>query len=426
MPAPNLRHLVHDRRGIAGLYFAMTATCIVLGFLGALDLMRVTMVQSQAQAALDFATLAAGRNLGATTTTWQAEAQAYFDLDMPGGTMGAAVSKPVFNTWTTADGADHLSITLDVQVPLMVTGYAGSVSLNMAAQARKRSRSNVEMVLALDNTGSMLGSKMAAMQSAAQNVVDTMLGKASGGNTFVGLVPFTEEVNLSTYAANWLDPANPPAYPSSQWRGCLRERKVASLYQLDARPPATQRFPAYGVSRLSSTRVWQNGKQVTVQTLENVYADPANFDYQGNCPAAPAMFLSANQTTLKNAVTAMQANGSTMVSSGLVWAWRMLDPGWRGAAGWGDALRPADKANDLVKAVVLLSDGDNDMAGSGTGYTDKSGRSYNDGKYYFYGPFENSRAVPLISAAGWNLTGTRNANADLLLWNSMHSTDSGY
>lgn len=57
----------------------------------------------------------------------------------------------------------------------------------------------------------------------------------------------------------------------------------------------------------------------------------------------------------------MYSDGGTIIPTGLLWAWRMLDPNWRGNPGWGDADKPRDpEPKILSKVIVLLTDGDND------------------------------------------------------------------
>ncbi|WP_298015400.1 TadE/TadG family type IV pilus assembly protein [uncultured Castellaniella sp.] len=96
-----------------------------------------------------------------------------------------------------------------------------------------------------------------------------------------------------------------------------------------------------------------------------------------------SQFLSQDITTLEAAISSMEGwgNSESLISGGLLWAWRMLAPEWSSDAvgsgnGWDDTQSglPADPANtDASKpmvngrAVVLVSTGVNSTA-SDTGY----------------------------------------------------------
>ncbi len=64
------------------------------------------------------------------------------------------------------------------------------------------------------------------------------------------------------------------------------------------------------------------------------------------------MPLSYDWNALNDKIDAMQANGNTNVTIGMVWAWQALTPGdpFTGAA---------TPSPDLDKVIILLTDGDN-------------------------------------------------------------------
>lgn len=402
-----------DRRGVVGVYLAATMTAMVLIMVGALDLMRVSIIRSRAQSALDLAVLAAGRNLAAGQDRWTADATAYFNANMGDSNLGATITGPTAKPTQVVNGANVVQFDATVTVPLMVSAFtqSGSMKFSLSTQARQRSNSNLEMVLAIDTTGSMADSgKMASAQSAARLAVSTMLGSSTGGVTYMGLVPFNETVNVGNTGTTrtWLDTATTPQPPfsSGQWQGCLMERRfgVDGTYQLDDTPPdAAHRFMAYG-----ATKAVKSGKTWNAAYVQNNdgYMKP-----QDGCPLSSAMFLSGNAGALTQAINNMRASGSTMIASGLLWSWRMLSPAWRGTAGWGDARLPQNTSITLNKVVVLLTDGDNAVW-----------RSSTSSPSYFYSPFGDAAHVP-----GWgDLTGQNNAIADRLVWNNLVATDAAF
>jgi len=399
MPTPSLIRLWKDRRGVVSVYFAVVLTAMVLAMVAALDLMRVAIVRLRAQAALDAAVLAAGRNLGAERKVWEAEAKAYFAANLSENTMGASVSNLKATVESRRDG-EYVRLDTELTIPLLITAFTdtGAMSFDLSTKARKKVQANLEMALAIDVTGSMGKVKMTAAKNAAKLAVTQMLGLNSGGNIAVGLVPFNETVNVGATATTraWVDP--PPTYLSNwqaEWEGCLMERRnPAGAYVLDDTPPKDRRFQAYAASR-----------SVDKKNKNNKVSQDFVFvaDDQSGCPDAEVRFLSSDITALTNAINAMTANGSTMVASGLVWAWRMVSPKWQGA--WGDSTLPKPKDPELNKVVVLLSDGDNEVA-VGTRYEGKwPGRKE---YYYFNSPLGNVLNVP-----GWGNVSNR-SQADKL------------
>jgi len=101
------------------------------------------------------------------------------------------------------------------------------------------------------------------------------------------------------------------------------------------------------------------------------------WDQNGNssarpCSIQPMLFLTQNQTTLTNAINKMQANGSTIIPTGLLWGWRMVSSAWSpqvsGSNGWVSSdpnlPRPEATTQGLQRVVILLTDGENDPGGA--------------------------------------------------------------
>lgn len=96
------------------------------------------------------------------------------------------------------------------------------------------------------------------------------------------------------------------------------------------------------------------------------------------CPTAEVTRLTNHRPTLDTAIDALTAVGGTHIPTGAVWGWRMLSPNWRGY--WGGTMAtnnlPLDYNTPLmVKAMILMSDGQNTMynhADGAYGYTSQN------------------------------------------------------
>ena len=92
---------------------------------------------------------------------------------------------------------------------------------------------------------------------------------------------------------------------------------------------------------------------------------------QGTChPSAPAMLaLSSDRPRIEQAINDLPPIGhGTYSTLGVLWAHRMLSYSWKRV--WGDAVHPLDPGDDnhaLRKAIVLLTDGEDNYCGSADG-----------------------------------------------------------
>jgi hypothetical protein len=93
-----------------------------------------------------------------------------------------------------------------------------------------------------------------------------------------------------------------------------------------------------------------------------------------------------------SAIEELQPDGSTVIPAGLLWGWRVLSPGEPFTEG------AAYDEEKRVKAIVLLTDGENDIAGGSNGW--------NHSLYNAFGYAENGH---LGSTSGYNAEATLNA-----------------
>ena len=103
------------------------------------------------------------------------------------------------------------------------------------------------------------------------------------------------------------------------------------------------------------------------------YSDQWNARYktpQFQCPSdasaiPPILPLTADLEAVKRAIRSLQAgDGVTNSTLGVAWGHRLLAPAWREI--WGGATHPVDQADGVQKALVLLTDGDDNYPDRGT------------------------------------------------------------
>jgi Flp pilus assembly protein TadG len=121
--------------------------------------------------------------------------------------------------------------------------------------------------------------------------------------------------------------------------------------------PGRTETQAFGGQSITSSAMCKYGTttnkgtvaNITVANLSGVGAFGPNF----GCSTTAITPLTTNQTTISNAITAMQANGYTNITGGLMWAWRVLSHG----APFTDGR--SDDTTDNQKIIVLMTDGEN-------------------------------------------------------------------
>jgi Flp pilus assembly protein TadG len=316
-----------DERGIVAATIALLAVPLVLAMGVAVDGARVYLVRSRLAQAVDAATLAGAQSTEEAAIL--AEAQRLFDANFEAGYLGSTVSpltiqhEPVAGT---------VSIVARAQVPTMVMQLARLETVEVEARATAIRRVNgLEVALVLDVTGSMAGSKIASLKQAAEDLIEVLFGDVEEAEELaVAVVPFSARVNIGTSRSAWTSGS------PSGWIGCVESRGGALALSDD--PPSSGLFP-----RTAGTYTywdWRRGWRTATMP----------------CPVE-MLPLSNRKSTLLAKIASLSATGTTRIDMGARWGWRALSERWAGL--WGTAGSPLPDADDSVKAVVLMTDGEN-------------------------------------------------------------------
>lgn len=424
------RALFHHQRGAVTLLFLASSTLILGASFGAMDLVRYDVVQGRLQYALDGAALSAGRNLANLTPTpgttaadqWQNDAFQYFRTNLPNGYMGSSVLPEDLKISYSEElsGAGNyvtgqlINMSAKGSIPLISTGFFHISSFDVQAsnQAVRRTRTDLEVVMALDNTGSMADDgKLDTLKTAAKELSNTVLGAAAASGVpqrvYIGLVPFADTVNVGNTAVTrqWLTyPAAQTNFINNLWSGCIVEPRVDQWGGPNLPAKAWTPLAGFQPLHLTLDTLVQGATDLKLSSKKNPGYEsiapitagnpqPRSFDPNGaaydrrvwatrssntsfdvysaanptNCVASRlSYFLNDDLAMINTAIDGMQAQGNTLIPAGLLWAWRMLNPAWRGTPGWGNPDMPRDPdPKILTKVIVLLTDGQNEPSLSG-------------------------------------------------------------
>lgn len=219
---------------------------------------------------------------------------------------------------------------------------------------------NVEIVLVLDVSGSMAGTKIANLRSAASKFVATMLDSDPNRRISIAVVPYNAQVNLGPTLRSKFNATD--------------VHNVADVNCLEL--PASV-FAQTGIPRTTALPMmaWSDHYYGTktsggyVAPTDTSFARP---DTRNNfCRPTPANVVrmpSQNKAQLQNSINGLVAGGNTSIVLGMKWGVALLDPEARSiydeyiSAGQMPANlsgRPYDfDDEESMKVIVLMTDGE--------------------------------------------------------------------
>ena len=213
-----------DRRGAIAVVFALAAIPMILAAGVATDLGRAYLVKAELHRALDAATLAVGTSTDTTPSVLTSVLIQTFNNNYHLSNIATPSAPTMVISNNIIDS--NVSATIPMMLMAMVTP-----SLTVAAHSQiNKQTSGIELVLALDTTGSMAdNNKMVELKSAAHSLLSTIFGGQSSAQfAYVGIVPFSDTVNVGVANTSYVSPA-PSTYDWGKdshnqplnWGGCV-------------------------------------------------------------------------------------------------------------------------------------------------------------------------------------------------------------
>tara|TARA_R110002072_G_scaffold35754_28_gene105564 strand:+ start:9633 stop:11237 length:1605 start_codon:yes stop_codon:yes gene_type:complete len=202
--ARKLRALWTDRRGSGAILFALALLPLLTVSGMAIDVGRAYLLKARLGQALDAAALAGARAFDSNTR--DSEVKMFFEANFPAGYLDAKVSAL---TIVEAPEAGTLSVAATASIDTTLLGLMGQKNIGVADRAvvQRAGGANLELVLIMDNTGSMRSrGKIDDMKAAARKLVNQLHQQSQQEKTdlYVGLVPYVATVNIGNSRKNWL------------------------------------------------------------------------------------------------------------------------------------------------------------------------------------------------------------------------------
>lgn len=231
------RRLLAAREGAVAVIAAASIGLTGLFAVMVTDMTRVAVARLRLQGAADAAALAAAREVSLAEADMTALARMVFDAALDGGVAGVSVAGFGVAVEPAAQGlTETVRVTVDADVALAALRLLSYIdgedeSALRVEAAASRTALSIEVAMALDNTGSMAGARIAELRAAARLLAETLFdGEEASPNLHVGVVNYSASVNIGRQHAAWLDAPLAEAdarYAPSRWKGCVRARSAA-------------------------------------------------------------------------------------------------------------------------------------------------------------------------------------------------------
>jgi Flp pilus assembly protein TadG len=316
-----LKRLLRDDRGALATIVGLAIIPLFAAIGLAVDGARGYMLKSKLSYAIDAAGLAGGRAFESENR--EADIMMFFEANFPPGYMSSVLA-PGHPDITFNDEENTVTIVASATIPTAFMRVAGIDEMTVSARTViKRELRGMELVLVMDNTGSMRGNGgMAAMKPAATELVNILYGdNETVPNFWVGVVPYAATVNIGTQHVDWLisqaydeDAAWQNADPNSEtqfgyhadhylpttWKGCVEAREFPRDSNDD--PPSEEGW--YPHLWRTTLRRFQNPQWTypltqfvkVVKSTSVSHTNPSNVIYQQGGPSGTPTIVQYSQS----------------------------------------------------------------------------------------------------------------------------------
>lgn len=201
-----LQQFQSDERGVTAVIFGIVFTVLMMSVALAIDYTLAVTEKLREQAALDAATLAAADQLGKDDEAVRGEevARAFFQANLPDSSSAKikTINFDAANGKVDADAGMSMATKI-----LKLFGYK-EIDIGVSSSVAKGD-GTVEVAMVLDNSGSMAGSYIADLKTAATELATIVLDSdgSNADKVQIGVVPFAASVNVGSAnaGASWID-----------------------------------------------------------------------------------------------------------------------------------------------------------------------------------------------------------------------------
>jgi Flp pilus assembly protein TadG len=372
-----IRRARSTRDGNVALMFALMFIPLVAAAGIAIDMYRANEARLALSQAADAAVLAAARAklMNPSLTDAAAETIAKKMFNAHATKIGDLTVSDFDFVYDAGAETYRVNSKADLETTLLKMTGRKTMALDILSEAKAGAPRALEVVLVLDNTGSMNGQKMTDLKAAAGDLIDEIMAGADN-ETKVGVVPFARHVNLGMSRAGeawlqidangvWNENVCTVDAAAATASGCS---EVASTCYWDGAPYSCMLWqcpsgdPPQTCSITSHVTSWYGcvgSRDHPLNIEDRDYAsDPVPGVNNAGGPDCPTEVtpMTTSKSTVQNAINAMTVGGDTYIAGGLFWGQALIsheEPFAEGKS-YEDL-----QAEGGVKAIVLMTDGEN-------------------------------------------------------------------
>ena len=378
-----------NRRGNVAVIFSLALMPVTLLAGGSVDLSTAMNARSRLAQALDAAALAVGVNSTISDEDALTIARGFIAANYPERELGDITSVSV----SLDPETDSVTVRGAAEVRTTMLGLAGIQTITVHWESvAQRARQRIELAMVLDNTGSMGGSKIRGLRDAAHLLSEILFeGGDDPDDVKIGLVPFGDfsgeectgrgrrrRCTTTTIHPNHWDLFD--SLRNTSWEGCVESRSLPMDIDDTAPNPARPEtlFVPYFAPDEPDTWRFPNdyiddGSFLSLGILDEIFerlrnlakyddARPSGGSPNAACTTTPITALTTSRSRIDNAISDMEANGTTNIANGISWGVRVLSPQMPFSEG------TSYDDRDVLKAMVILTDGENVLRGQSTDF----------------------------------------------------------
>jgi len=383
------RRLKHDTEGNIAIIFALMTIPLFLLMGFAIDLQQVNTAKNRVQFILDSAVIAGAREMqeGKSDTEIKKYLENYFKSAMKAQGKGTDCADPVP---TISSGSQDISVSVRCAQPTSIMQLTGTKELNFGVtSASTYGIGKVDIAFVFDISGSMNGSKIEALKSAADTAVNVLLPKDDDGTTGevrIGMTSYSymadagedyflkvtgkTPIRVVTEKYTETELAGREWGCVMEWRGsCWREGWIDKY--VDVEKVAALTLNNTCVKERLGSKAYTDADPGPYAWIEASGAS-LRYDRWGNlqkdrwgnpewtketCSPIPVLPMTSNRNKLFDYVDSLYANGGTAGHIGIAWGWYLIAPDWDTIWPAGSDPYPYDEP-DSAKAMIVMTDGD--------------------------------------------------------------------
>ncbi len=427
-PASGLNAFLHEKRGNVAILFGLGMIPIVGAIGAAVDYGRVYRLKTQLQIVADAATSAGLTEYRATGDLEKGQQRllAYIDEGLEkdgmfrareiedGNSGGGRIVHVDSSSIDPATSTVRPVLSTSIETPFL--SFLGTEEVEVSvftkgglATKNEHGTKALELSLMLDVSGSMAGQKIIDMKDAAADFLDIVMpDDLAANNRRVGVVPFSDRVNVGDYAAaatgyaataqiqtgsNTTYTLSTTSFSWMSLSNCADRVREATAYEHYTNSQAQQfcnnnyttrvrknkteystpalketEVPVYATRKLRTCVTERQGSHAYRDTAPRdgryvgVYSPGSSLASQysssGGCNLPQIKTLTTNKQSLKDHIATFGTYGATAGHVGTAWSWYMLSPEWNGF--WGTGVEDVASYGDpdTIKAAVLMTDGE--------------------------------------------------------------------